>query len=421
MSTSSLRKNSAISAILIAVSLNWVVPKAQAVTPAPDGGYPGNNTAEGTQALQSRTTGVNNTALGYQALFRDSSGGFNSAEGFRALFNNRTGFYNTATGANALFTNSAGSRNTATGLNALYHNTASDNTATGTNALYNNTTGAHNTAHGYQALFTNKTGSYSTAIGYQALVTSTGDSNVAVGADALRSNTSGEANNAIGNSALISNTVGRGNNAVGAGALFNNTGNNNTAIGDGAGTGLTTGAGNVCIGHAITGTAGESDITRIRNIGNTAQDTGLYVTLDSIGGTKLGVFNAVSSRRYKDEIKPMEKTSEALFSLKPVNFRYKPEINRDGAERFGLIAEEVEKINPDLVSHDSEGRPMAVRYESINAMLLNEFLKEHRKVQELEATVAQLAARLKEQESRIQKVSAQVEVNKPAQTVAAQD
>jgi hypothetical protein len=216
------------------------------------------------------------------------------------------------------------------------------------------------------------------------------------------------------------------------GALQDNfTGNRNTAIGLSAGL-FITGDGNVCIGESVTGVDGESNTTRIRNIGSTAQDTGIYVTVDAVGGNKLGYVNLSSSRRYKEEIKPMDKASEALFALKPVNFRYKREINPDRAERFGLIAEEVEKINPDLVSYDSGGKPVTVRYESINAMLLNEFLKENRKVQRLEATVARqqedfrastakqekeirdLTASLKEQAAKIQKVSAQLEFSKPA-------
>ena len=308
------------------------------------------------------------------------------------------------------------------------------NTAEGKSALFSLTSGSYNTADGYEALFTNSTGINNTATGYQALYNNTeGQRHVAVGFQALYNNNSGSYNNAVGAYALYHNKYGFDNNAFGDAALYNATGSKNTAIGDSAGTALTTGSGNVCVGASVYGVAGESNTTRIRNISSTVQDTGIYVTLDAMNGTKLGCAAEVSSRRFKDDIKPMDKSSEAIFALKPVNFRYKSEVNPDRARRFGLIAEEVEKINSDLVSRDSEGKPLTVRYESINAMLLNEFLKEHRKVEEQEATITQLksavakqeatiaqqqkgmeilTASLKEQASQIRKVSAQLELSK---------
>jgi predicted ribosome quality control (RQC) complex YloA/Tae2 family protein len=134
---------------------------------------------------------------------------------------------------------------------------------------------------------------------------------------------------------------------------------------------------------------------------------------------KLGTITAISSARFKDEITPMNQASEAILGLKPVTFRYKKEIDPNGIPQFGLVAEEVEKVNPDLVKRDREGNLQTVRYDAVNAMLLNEFLKEHRKVEKLEATVASLAATMKKQAAQIQKVSAQLELNKAApQTVA---
>ncbi len=373
----------------------------QALNPPPDGGYSGGNTAEGQNALFSLTSGGYNAAVGWLSLRSDTTGSFNTAIGAGALLAN-TANENTATGAGALLSNSSGANNTANGAFALFSNTLGhDNTATGTSALQNNNNGNFNTATGESALFFNTTGTLNTA---------------------------------VGSFALLFNNTGSENNALGYAALSSNTGDGNTAIGDVAGSDLTTGSGNVCIGKDVRGVAGESDTTRIRNIGSTAQDTGIYVTLDVVGGDKLGYVAIPSSRRYKDEIKPMDKTSEALFALKPVNFRYKREINPDGAQRFGLIAEEVEKINPALVSYDLEGKPVTVRYESINAMLLNEFLKEHQKVEEQEATIMQLksdatkqeatisqlnkrmevfATTLKEQAAQIQKVNAQLEGNRP--------
>jgi hypothetical protein len=361
-------------------------PQLVAVSPPPDGGYPGGNTAEGQSALLTLTTG-----------------GFNTAVGFLSLRSNLTGQLNTAVGAGTLLANTADS-NTAVGAGSLLSNTTgTQNTASGAFALFRNTTGTQNTVSGYEALFLNTTGGFNTAIGYETLFINTaGSFNTAVGSEVLANNTIGNDNTAVGFGALISNTEGSFNTAFGENALQSNTtGTNNTAIGFAAGANLT-GNANVCIGSDVLGVTGEIGVTRIRNIGATPQDTGIYVTLDAVNGTKLGYFAASSSRRFKEEIKPMDNSSEALFALKPVSFRYKKEISPDRAERFGLIAEEVDKINPDLVSHDAQGEPLTVRYESINAMLLNEFLKEHREVEKLEATVADLAAQLRKVTVRLE-------------------
>jgi len=331
-------------------------PVARAVVPAPDGGYPGFNTAEGTNALFSLTSGISNTAIGFDALFRNTTGPNNTAVGFEALFHNTTGFENAATGWRALFFNTNGFHNTAAGFEALFLNT----------------TGNHNTADGDIALLRNGTGNFNTAIGAHAL-------------------------------------------------NLNTTGSSNTALGFDAGFNIT-GSGNVCIGQGVIGLVGESNVTRIRNIGSTAQANGMFVTVGA--GGKLGF--QVSSRRYKDDIKPMDKASEALFALKPVSFRYKQEIDPARSPDFGLIAEDVATVNPDLVARDEEGKIVTVRYQAVNAMLLNEFLKEHRTVQELKSTAAKqeaiiakqqkqieaLTAGLKEQAWQIQKVSAQFEVTK---------
>jgi uncharacterized coiled-coil protein SlyX len=181
-----------------------------------------------------------------------------------------------------------------------------------------------------------------------------------------------------------------------------------------------TGSGNVCIGENIFGVAGENNVTRIGNIGSTPQANGVFVTVGA--GGKLGF--QVSSQRYKDDIKPMDKASEALFALKPVSFRYKQEIDPARSPDFGLIAEDVATVNPDLVARDEEGKIVTVRYQAVNTMLLNEFLKEHRKVEEQEKTIAELksgmtalAAMVKEQAAQIQKVSAQLEASEPAPQV----
>jgi hypothetical protein len=382
-----IQLRTAILPFLIAFMLSCfgLSPKILAVVPAPDGGYPGNNTAEGTNALFSLASGIDNTALGFEALFSNTTGDFNTAEGFGALFNNTSGTQNTATGVNALISNTTGSFNTANGVNTLFRNTTGfQNAATGVQALFSNTTGFHNTAAGFQALLSNTTGNHNTADGDNALV----------------HDTTGSLNTAIGAHALDQNITGSSNVALGFQAGFN-----------------ITGSGNVCIGQNIVGLAGESNVTRIGNIGSTAQANGVFVTVGA--GGKLGF--QVSSRRYKDDIKAMDKASEALFALKPVSFRYKREIDPARSADFGLIAEDVATVNPDLVAHDEEGKIVTVRYQAVNAMLLNEFLKEHRKVEQLEATVAQqnkgmeaLGAQLKEQAAQIQKVSAQLEASKPA-------
>ncbi len=393
---------------LIPVALAWFAfsPTAQAqLSPAPDGGYPNDNTAEGTDALFSNTTGSENTANGFQALFSNTTGDSNTATGSEALPANTTGVRNTATGFAALESNTTGERNTATGRAALVNNTTgNNNTADGHDALFSNTTAIRNTATGSFALFSNTTGPNNTAIGYFALF----------------SNTTGNSNTANGYDALLNNTTGVG----------------NIALGNFAGANLTTGHQNIDIGNV--GVAAEANTIRIGTEGTqtnaylagiyqTNIAKGLVVKVDSDG--HLGTVG--SSERFKDAIKPMDKASEAILALKPVTFHYKKELDPDGTPQFGLVAEEVEKVNPDLVVRDADGKPYTVRYEAVNAMLLNEFLKEHRIVLRQEAKITQLqstvalqqkgfqatATRQQEQiealAKGLQKVNAQVEVSRP--------
>jgi hypothetical protein len=320
---------------------------ALALSPPPDGGYPGNNTATGDRALFNLTTGTNNTA-----------------NGFTALTNNTNGSFNTATGRQALFSNTSGNFNTATGNAALSVNTGNFNTANGNQALNVNSTGAWNVANGSNALFNNTTGNDNIAVGYYA------------------------------------------------------------------GSNLTNGSDNIDIGN--TGVAGEASTIRIGTAGihnatflagirgtTTANGDAIAVVIDSAG--QLGTVS--SSERLKKEVKPMDKASEAILALKPVTFRYK----NDGKAiaQFGLIAEEVAKVDPDLVVRDAQGEVHTVRYDAVNAMLLNEFLKEHQKVQALEASNAQqekkmevLNTRLRNQEAQLEKVSAQIAATRPAPQVA---
>jgi len=359
--------------LLIPLAIAWFTlsPTAQAVSPPPDGGYPNDNTAEGTDALFSVTTGPDNTAIGFDALFSNTTGDSNTATGSQALASNTTGVRNTADGFAVLSSNTTGERNTATGRAALAFNT----------------TGNNNTADGHDALFLND---------------------------------SGIRNTASGSFALFFNTTGNDNAAAGFFALYNNTtGNSNIGLGNFAGANLTTGNNNIDIGNQ--GVAGETGTIRIGVVGTQTatfvagimgktvpMSTPVFVNANGQLGT------TPSSERFKDAIKPMDKASEAILALKPVTFHYKKEIDSAGTSQFGLVAEDVEKVNRDLVVRDEQGKVYSVRYEAVNAMLLNEFLKEHHKVQELQRQVEKLAAGL-------QKVSDEVELTKSAPRIVVTD
>ena len=359
------------------------------------------NTFLGDEALVNNTTGFGNTAIGSSALVNNTTGDVNTATGYNALYSNTTGFLNTATGTGALNNNTTGNSNTAVGSSALGNNTVGiGNTATGSAALYSNTTGNGNTAIGEAALTFNTTGYLNTAIGQYA----------------LDQNTTGCSNTAIGEGALLRNTTGFSNTAIGAGALDNNTtGSNNIAVGLLAGTSHTTGNNNIYIGSR--GFPGEDRTIRIgepkhgrtfiAGVSGVTVAGGVGVIVDSNG--QLGT--VVSSERFKDGIKPMDKASEAILALKPVTFRYKHELDPKGIPQFGVVAEDVEKINPDLVAPDDEGKPYTVRYEAVNAMLLNEFLKARRQIDAQQKQIDAVTA-------AVQKVSAQLELSKSAsQTV----
>jgi len=414
--------------IIIVFALGFLAlsPIAQAVVPAPDGGYPGFNTAEGQNALFGLTTGVWNTALGAFTLSSDTTGNGNTAVGINVLRNNVTGAFNTGVGLNALFANNgdpstgAGSQNSAFGTYALFHNTTgSGNTATGGGALFSNSTGYDNTANGLQALYSNTDGIGNTAMGTYALLNNNaGANNTATGIAALINNTIGNFNTADGVQALASNTNGANNTAVGTNALVNNTiGTNNIAVGFGAGSNVHTASDTICIGAAGV------DVTDGCYIGHVFEEPldpdHLAMAIDVNG--KVGT--PASSHRFKDDIKPMGQTSEAILALKPVTFHYKND--KKCRPQFGLIAEEVVEVDASLVARDKEGKPYSVRYDQVNAMLLNEFLKEHCKVEKLEATVAEqqkgmeiLAAHIKEQDSKLKRVTTQLGLSRPATKVA---
>jgi Chaperone of endosialidase len=329
-----------------------------------------------------------NTANGAFALAGNTTGELNTATGFEALVSSTQGYYNTANGGDALFSNTTGTLNTAIGAGALSSNTIGfSNTANGASALYYNTTGVHNTAAGNGSLY---------------------------------KNTIGSGNTAIGDNALSANTTGTNNTAIGASALSNNyAGSNNIALGSGAGANVTAGNFNVYIGAGVPGVADDVGHTYISNISSTVQPPGgdvEYVTIDL--NTKL-LGHSSSSWRYKVDIKPMANASEALYQLKPATYRYKKEIDKRQSAAFGLIAEEVANLSPDLVAYDAKGRPKSVHYEMVNAMLLNEFLKEHRHVQEQDAIIARQQKQIDALSAGLQKVSAQLELSKLAAQVVA--
>jgi hypothetical protein len=331
--------------ILSVIACFGLLPSAQAVVPAPDGGYPGGNTAEGTNALLSLTTGTYNTAVGVFSLLSNTEGNFN-----------------TGVGAGTLLSSVAANRNTATGAGALLSTSAGGNTANGAFALVSNTIGTNNTA--------------------------------------------------VGSSAMSGNTEGSFNVAIGEGAGFGlTTGSNNTILGEIAGGLITTASGVVCIASGGGNVSNSCFIGHIRGV-TTVNNDAVPVVIDSAG--QLGTMS--SSARFKKEIKPMDQASEAILALKPVTFHYKSDTK--GTPQFGLIAEEVAKVNPDLVVRDQDGEIYTVRYEAVNAMLLNEFLKEHQAVQELKTTVAEQKRQIESLTAGLQKVSAQLEVGKSAPQVA---
>ncbi len=351
-------------------------------TPDPGGSLPVSNTADGQGALGSLTTGLYNSAFGYLSVLSVSDGNFDTGVGAGALLVD-TGGTNTAVGAGALFSNTTGT----------------SNNAFGTFALFNNIGGFFNNAHGRDALLNNQ----------------------------------GSENNAFGDLAMEDNTTGASNTAIGDDALRNNVdGSGNVAVGDEAGTGLGASVNN-CIAINVNG-AGPFAV-----LDNTCFIGSIFDQPVSDVGTQEAVFvdqfNVIgisaSSRRFKHDIQPMDKASEAILSLKPVTFKYNADKN--GRTQYGLVAEDVAEVNPDLVVRHKDGEISTVRYEQVNAMLLNEFLKEHQKVAAQQASIAELkstvalqqkgmevlTAQLKEQATQIQKVSAQLEVNKPAPQVVA--
>ena len=385
-----------LTVILVFLSLAIVGQQAQAVVPAPDGCYPQFATAEGCNALQNLVSGIGNTGLGWRSLFSNSIGNFN----------------------------------TSVGAGALILNNADSNTAVGGAALALNTGGTENTAVGTAALVYNDSGDVNSAFGAFALANTTGSNNTAIGDRALLNNTGGSFNTAVGQAAMLNNITGASNIAIGVQALGNNdSGTGNIVLGNVSGTAITTANNVICIGNLPADNVGNH--TYIGNISNTTVSGGGTDTV-TVNLTTGLLGHLSSSRRYKEEIRSMDSASETLYRLKPVTYRYKKEIDATQSLDYGLVAEEVAEVDPNLAIRDARGRIESVRYTAINAMLLNEFLKEHakveqqnRKIRDQEATIAELksemanvVAGLKEQGSKIERVSAQLNVQKKNPEIA---
>jgi hypothetical protein len=429
--------------ISLALACFELVQNTQAVSPPPDGGYPGLNTAEGDSALLQLTSGINNTAVGGLALRDTTTGSYNVAVGSGALRSNTSGAYNMAIGAEALRANNA-NFNLAIGFRVGFMNTTGTHlTGIGANALFSNTTGGFNTAVGTAALRENTTTEFNVAVGDGALAafngtTSTDGANTALGSLALNALTSGQENVVVGRRALETITSGSNNVAMGWRSGDNlTTGDGNTFIGNQAGVNEGPNVDNViCLGTlGDTQAAGQVTPNRcfIGNIvgvttGGPAPSVPVVIDQDGQLGT------VASSRQFKKDINPIDQASEAILKLKPVTFHYKDrDVKSDLTPQFGLIAEDVEQVNRDLVVYGKDGKLWTVRYDAVNVMLLNEFLKEHKKVEEQQASIADLkstvalqqkemqvlTAQLKEQAAQIQKVSAQLEASKPAPKVVA--
>jgi hypothetical protein len=386
-----------IGALTLATVANGQVPSGNDTSDGSANTGGGFNALDGPAAM---TSGEGNTGYGYQVLLPNS------------------GSFNTATGAFALSGNTAGSDNTVSGYNALgFNTTGSYNTANGFDVLYSNITGNGNSAEGFRALYLNTSGDYNTAVGYDTLYSNTtGTQNNAAGYATLQANTTGSYNNGMGVKALYENTTGSQNSAVGYGALYGNTdGSYNTALGYFAGSNLTTGSNNIDINNR--GVAGESGVIRI-GIDGTQVATyvaGIYGT--SVAGSAVVVSSSgqlgvtVSSERFKTAIAPMGSNSEKLGRLRPVTFHLKTDPN--GALQYGLIAEEVAKVYPELVIRDGTGRIDGVRYDELAPMLLNEMQRksaaQETKIRDLERQVAELQDLKQELHAALRKLHANEE------------
>jgi len=392
------------------------------------------NTAIGAGALFTNTSATDSTAVGVNALYNNNAQG-NTAVGYEALANATNGAYNTALGVAALSENQSGISNTAVGVGAIEYGTGSFNTASGVDTL-SYATGDNDTAFGASALFYNTTGGDNTASGASALYNNiNGGNNTASGYQSLFKNTGGAQNTASGASALYTNTQGDDNTASGYAALYHTTGKSNIALGWEAGFSLTSGNNNIDIGSP--GVAAESGVIRIGTISGTTSTqsatyvagiygvktatAGMTVVIDSSG--QLGTVS--SSIRYKEDIQPMTQASERLLQLRPVKFRYKKaDASGEKPIQYGLIAEEVAKVYPELVVRDqTTGRIDGVRYDELAPMLLNEMQKQQRINEAQFAEMRDLklqVAELKDLKERMAVMSAALQKLQPKDAIVAQ-
>ena len=381
------------------------------------------NTGVGTSALSANTSGISNTAVGASALSASTTAKDSSAFGWFALPANTTGAQNQAFGAGALFSNTTGSSNSAFGLAALYNNTtANNNSAFGYAALHANTLGTQNQGFGYEALFANTSGNGNAAFGTGALyqnttggTSTTTGGNSAFGNFALLANTTAGGNSAFGFSALTANTIGANNVAVGAAALASlASGSGNVAIGTGAGGNLKAAESNdIYIGNS--GIAGESNAIRIGYIGTITSAyiagisgktsaNGVDVFVNATG--QLGTIK--SSLRYKHQVADIGAESDVLMKLRPVAFYYKPELDDTQTRQYGLVAEEVAKVAPELVVFNDDGTPETVRYHFVNAMLLNEVQRQRQRIDEQQKANEEQSTTITQQQAEIQDLAARM-------------
>src|SRR6266403_383344 len=397
----------------------------------------GGNTGLGPNALDSVTGGINNTAVGANALTSDTTGAFNVAIGSGALRDNTSGFQNMAIGAEALANNITGNFNMAIGFRALNMNTGGRNSAVGAAALRNNAGASDNTAIGSEAMRENTSGEQNTAVGRRALeFLLTGSNNTIIGWRAGDNYTSNESSNIVIGSG-IAGTAGE-DNTIRIGTNLPSSGINISCggllqaftIGSGfAGGGIQY---LQFFGQSISIASGFSTVNGnsscfIGGIFNQTPTAGSHLVSVGIGGKLADA--TLSSRRFKKDIAPIDKISEGILALKPVTFHWKTDNTNE--PEFGLVAEDVAEVNLDWITRNPQGEISGVRYETIPILLLNEFLKEHKKVEEQQANIADLkstvalqqkdmqilTAQLKEQAAQIQKVSAQLEASKPAPKV----
>ena len=385
-------------ALLVAVGVSGLAFAQNALAQVDNTGY-------GAGGVLGMNTGSYNTAFGYATLSSNTNADSNQAAGAFALALNTTGAYNSANGAYALANNTTGNYNNASGYQALMSNTTGiQNNAMGGLALSSNTTGGYNNAVGFYALYSNTTGLQNNASGYLSLYSNTGGNyNTGYGAFSLHANTTGTGNNGTGYGALYRSTTGGYNSADGYYALSNNTtGSNNIAIGPYAGSNVTTGSSNIEIGNkgastdnAIIriGVQGSNRAAYVAGISGVNVTGGAQVVVNSSG--QLGVVS--SSRRYKEDIRSMGNTSDRLLALRPVTFRYKqPDEKGQKPEQYGLIAEEVAQVMPELVVYNQKGQPETVAYQTLAPLLVNELQREHKRADqqasELRAARHQLAS-----------------------------